>query len=261
MTQGVRNILDMKNNFKHSASIEQYLSGEMLPAEKEKFKREVASNTQLAEELKLSNTIDSALRRDDIIDFRRKLLAAYRDKRKTESEVPVIRLNPKRFWYAAASIIILAALGSALYFSTPSINTNERLFKQYYNSENLIDVTRSGDGNIVEAVIKFQQKDYQVSARLFKLILEKDNNNIASWFYYGISSIETENFDQAEKAFNHIIADNQNLYVEHAEWYLGLSYLKSNKLDKAKAQFSRIAADPDNFHRQEAKHILEKLPK
>lgn len=259
MTPDVKNFLGMKNNFKHSASVEQFLSGEMLPAERENFEREVASNPGLAAELRFSKAIDDALLKDDVIDFRKKLLVTYRENKKEQRDVPVVRLQIRKFWYAAASFILLATLGSTLYFSLPSGNSTDSLFKQYYSSENLVDVTRAGDANIVEAVIKFQEKDYQLSARLFQKILEKDNNNIACWFYFGISSIETENFEQAEKAFNHIIADNGNLYVEHAEWYLGLSYLKSNQLDKANQQFVTISKNADNVHQDDAKRLIEKL--
>jgi tetratricopeptide (TPR) repeat protein len=259
MTPDVKNFLGMKNNFKHSASVEQYLSGEMLPAERENFEREVASNPGLAAELRLSRAIDSALLKDDIIDFRKKILVANKENKKEQRDVPVVRLYARKIWYAAASFILLATLGSTLYFSVPSGNSTDNLFKQYYSSENLIDVTRAGDANIVEAVIKFQEKDYQLSARLFQKILEKDSDNIACWFYFGISSIETENFEQAEKAFNHIIADNENLYVEHAEWYLGLSYLKSNQLDKAHQQFETISKNADNVHQDDATRLIEKL--
>jgi tetratricopeptide (TPR) repeat protein len=136
--------------------------------------------------------------------------------------------------------------------------SNDALFEQYYSSENIVDQTRS-DQNIVEAVIKFQQKDFRKAAVLFKSIIDSDNTNIAVWFYYGISNIETMNYDNAIKAFNTIIEQNDNLYIEHAEWYLGLCYLKNNLEDKAIDQFAVVASNPDNFHRQEAKNILEKL--
>lgn len=249
----------MKTNFKYSASVEQYLSNEMVQAERELFERDISSNPELSQELKLSRTIDAALKQDDIIDLRQKLLAAYRENQKEQHEVPVIRLHVKRFWYAAASLILLAALGSSLFFGLPGSNSNERLFKQYYSPENLVTVTRSGDANIVEAVMKFQEKDYSVAAKLFKQILANDQSNFAGWFYYGISSIETENYDQAEQAFKTIIADNQNLYIEHAEWYLGLCYLKSDQTEKARVQLSKIAVDPDNIHRKDARHLLDKL--
>jgi len=121
-----------------------------------------------------------------------------------------------------------------------------------------LDQTR-GDQNIVEAIIKFQEKDFASASVLFKSILDKDNSNIAVWFYYGISNIETKNYDNSIKAFNTIIKQNDNLYIEHAEWFLGLCYLKNNQKDKAIDQFVVVASNPDNFHRQEAKNILEKL--
>jgi hypothetical protein len=249
----------MKNSFSHSANIEFFLSGEMLPVERENFEREVHSNPELAGELKLSRTIDSIINREDIIDLRKKILAVYRENKMVKEEVPVVHMYAKKFWYAAASFILLAALGSTLYFSVPQGRSNDKLFNEYYKADNLVNVTRGGDASIVEAVVKFQEKDFNMSARLFKNILANDNKNIACWFYYGISSIETENFDQAEKAFNLIISDQENLYVEHAEWYLGLTFLKNNQIIKAKTQFKMIAANPDNFHQQDAVNLLKKL--
>jgi tetratricopeptide (TPR) repeat protein len=121
-----------------------------------------------------------------------------------------------------------------------------------------VDQTR-GDQNIVEAVLKFQQKDFKMASVLFKNILDKDNSNIAVWFYYGISNIETQNYENSIKAFNTIIGQNDNLYIEHAEWYLGLCYLKNNQKDKAIDQFAVVASNSENFHQKEAKDILEKL--
>ena len=112
---------------------------------------------------------------------------------------------------------------------------------------------------MLEAVIRLQQKDFATESVLFKKILDKDNSNIAVWFYYGISNIETKNYENSIKAFNTIIKQNDNLYIEHAEWYLGLCYLKNNQKEKAIDQFMLVASNPDNFHRQEAKNILEKL--
>jgi tetratricopeptide (TPR) repeat protein len=249
----------MKTGFKHSASVEQFLSGDMGHAERENFENEVASNRELAGELKFSKSIDAVLKREDIIDFRKKLIAARMEGKKVQHEVPVIRMHVKKFWYAAASLILLAAIGSTLYFSVPRGNATDTLFKEYYSADNLVNVTRAGDANIVEAVIKFQEKDFAVAASQFNNILKNDNGNIACWFYYGISCIETENFTQAEKAFNKIISDNQNLYVEHAEWYLGLTYLKNNQINKAKTQFETIASNPDNYHRKDAANLLKKL--
>jgi hypothetical protein len=245
----------MTTNFKHSASIEQFIADEMAPAERAAFIKELKLNLDLAEELKLSQSIDSALQREDIVDLRKKLVNASKAK---NIATPVIRLKTSKWWYAAASVIVVFALSSTLYFQNQHNFSNDSLFSQYYSSENIIDQTR-GDENIVEAVIKFQQKDFALASDLFNKILEKDNSNIAVWFYYGIANIETKNYTNSIKAFNTIITQNDNLYIEHAEWYLGLCYLKNNQKEKAVGQFTLVASNPDNFHNQEAKNILEKL--
>jgi len=248
----------MTTNFKHSASIEQYLANEMSATERNAFKKELGSNPGLAEELKLSQLIDSAIERDDIIDLRNKLMTVIKANHTTQAEVPVVRMHTRRWWYAAASLLVLCAVAATLYLQPSRNISNDALFSQYYNSENIVDQTR-GDQNILEAVIKFQQKDFATASVLFKNILDKDNSNIAVWFYYGIANIETKNYENSIKAFNTIIRQNDNLYIEHAEWYLGLCYLKNNQKDKAVDQFMTVASSPDNFHRQEAKNILEKL--
>lgn len=248
----------MTANLKHSASIEQYLANEMAPSERAAFRKELRSNPDLADELKLSQSIDAAIAKDDIIDLRQKLITAINTNHTVKADVPVIRMNARKIWYAAASLLVLCAVAATLYLQTSRNVSNDALFSQYYTSENIVDQTR-GDQNILEAVIKFQQKDFASASVLFKNILEKDNSNIAVWFYYGIANIETQNYDNSMRAFNTIIKQNDNLYIEHAEWYLGLCYLKNNQKDKAIDQFMVVASNPDNFHRQEAKNILEKL--
>jgi len=248
----------MTNKFKHSATIEQFLANEMAPSERAAFKKELRSNPDLAAELKLSQSIDAAIINDDIIDLRRKLIAAINASHVAKPDVPVVQMHTRKWWYAAASLLVLCAFAATMYLQTGQDISNDSLFTQYYNAENIVDQTR-GDENIVEAVIKFQQKDFATASVLFKRILDKDNSNIAVWFYYGISNIETKNYDNSIKAFTTIIKQNDNLYIEHAEWYLGLCYLKNNQKDKAIDQFVGIASNPDNFHRQEAKNILEKL--
>jgi len=103
----------MKNNFKHSATIEQYLANEMSPYERVAFRKEIKSNPELSQELKLSQNIDSALMRDDVIDLRRKLILAINAGRVVK-EVPVIRMNSRKWWYAAASMLALCAVAATL---------------------------------------------------------------------------------------------------------------------------------------------------
>lgn len=248
----------MTYKYKYSASVEQYLADEMAPSERIAFEQELKSNPDLAKELNLSRSIDSALKRDDIIELRLKLSNAMHPGHYAVAEVPVVHIKSRKWWYAAAMMAVLLTIPAIMYLQTPSGNLNDSLFSEYYTSENIIDQTRGGE-NIVEAVVKFQQKDFRAASVLFKRVLDADNTNIAVRFYYGISNIETGNYDNSIKAFIYIINQNDNLYIEHAQWYLGLCYLKSNQKAEAINQFTIVASDPDNFHYQEANSILGML--
>ena len=250
----------MTTNLKHSASIEQFLAHEMAHDERKAFEKELRTNPDLADELKLSQHIDSALEREDIIDLRQKLIAVINANRVAKAEGPVVRLQSRKWWYAAASLLLLCAVAATLYLQTPRNISGDALFTEFYSSENIVDQTR-GDQNLVEAVLKFQQKDFASSATFFKKIIDKDASNIAVKFYYGISNIEIHNYTNAINAFNEIIRQNDNLYIEHAEWCLGLCYLKSNQKDKALDQFLAVASNPDNYHQKEARAILDKMQK
>jgi tetratricopeptide (TPR) repeat protein len=169
-------------------------------------------------------------------------------------------MQPRRWQLAAAAAIaVLMIAGGALLLTQQRSYTAEKLFSMYYDTDRTIELTRSGNANIVEAILKFQQKDFQGASLLFAEILDKDSSNIAVWFYNGISYIETNRIDDAVKAFRYIIDDKNNLYVEHAEWYLGLCYLKNEQIDYAVEQFRKIAADQKNYHNKEANKLLEKL--
>jgi TolA-binding protein len=80
-------------------------------------------------------------------------------------------------------------------------------------------------------------------------------------YYCGISNIEIKNFPKAAQMFESIIQDNENLYVENAEWYLGLTYLAEGQVEKAQGIFNNIAASPDHYYSKDAKSILEKILK
>ena len=172
----------------------------------------------------------------------------------------IVPLGGRKWYMAVASVAFLMIL-CGLPFTTPSNYSNDDLFRKYYSTENILNVARSRNANIVEAVIKFQQKDYKTASQLFSIILQSETGNAATWFYNGIACIETEQFDNAIKSFQRIITDDNSLYIELAEWYLGLCYLKNNEMNKAIAQFRKIASDSKNYYKVDAQQLLAKLQK
>lgn len=258
MIQSAKNSCPMTRKLKYSRLIERFIAGEMNEDELRWFRKELQFNTELSTELKLEKELDKIFLDEDVIELRSKLVSIYNESK--QSTAPkIVKMQPRRWQLAiAAAVAILMITGGSLLFTQQRSYTPEKLFSMYYDSDKSIEITRSGNANIVEAVLKFQQKDFQGASLLFAEILDRDSSNMAVWFYNGISYIETGRIEDATKAFQYIINDKKNLYVEHAEWYLGLCYLKNEQIDFAVNQFKSIAIG-QNYHKKEAEKILEKL--
>jgi len=251
----------MIKKLQYTEIIDRYQSREMSADEVLRFHNDLLTNRALAKEFKLEQDLDIILRQYKIIDFRKKLLNIYHMGESKKKTVSVVALGGRKWYMAAASVVFLMVLGGLLLFTMPRNYSNEDLFRKYYSTENVLDVARSGNANIVEAVIKFQEKDYKTATQLFSTILQSETDNTAAWFYNGIACIETEQFGNAIKSFQRIITDNNSFYIEHAEWYLGLCYLKNNDTNKAIAQFQKISSESRNYHKVDAQQILAKLQK
>lgn len=250
----------MTRKLKYSQLIDRFINGEMNEDELRWFGKELQSNAELSGELRLDKDIDNILLDEDVVEFRRKLISVFNESKQIEATTKIVRMQPRRWQLvAAAAIAVLMIAGGAILLTQQRSYTAEKLFSMYYDTDRTIELTRSGNANIVEAILKFQQKDFQGASLLFAEILDRDSSNIAVWFYNGISYIETNRIDDAVKAFRYIVDDKNNLYVEHAEWYLGLCYLKNEQIDFAVEQFRKIAADQKNYHNKEANKVLEKL--
>ena len=165
-------------------------------------------------------------------------------------------LSLNKLWYMAIPFIIFG-LVIFLHFSAEK-NIDRSLFDQYYNIENVMDQTR-GSSVHVDAINSFQQKDYVKSSALFEQMINKDSSNMALWFYYGITNIETKNYTKSIYSFDKIIKNNDNLYIEHAEWYLALCYLKINKEKEALKELNVIATDLDNYYYHQSNEIIDKM--
>ena len=70
--------------------------------------------------------------------------------------------------------------------------------------------------------------------------------------------MEIEEYNNAGISFNKVISQNDNLYIEQAEWYLGMVYLFTNEKEKARIQFRKIK-NGEGYYRDEAAKILRKL--
>lgn len=249
------------NNMRYTERIDNYVDRELDEAEIRQFEEELKTNPQLAMEYRLELDINKALAEEDLIDLRAKCREAQEEMKYSGKKLGKVVQFTRKYWYAAASVLLIALVAGSLILLNPGGYSTEKLFKMYYKSGETVGISRSGNANMVEALRFFSRNDYKTADELFDKILANDPQNIAVKYYSGISNIETENFQKAISMFESIISSGNNLYVENAQWYLGLSQLASGQIEQARKTFNTISATPGHYYNQDAKSILEKLNK
>lgn len=251
----IKTILKMNNNYTQEL-IDKYLEGRLTEKERKKFEKLYNENKEFREDVDFEDYVARALENEDIIHFRKRISDTMK-KRKREQYLGWINKATMKY---AAILVTVVALGFGAFSVFEKNYSSDDLFNKYYSSEQ-VNISRSSNTNIVEAVRYYQSGQYDNAIDQFKDLLEKDASNIAVRFYLGVSYVETNNYDKAIKSFRHIISDQDNLYIEHAEWYLGLCYLKNEEMDKAINQFTIIAQSEDNYYNKKAQNLLSKIDK
>ncbi|WP_378173571.1 tol-pal system YbgF family protein [Aquimarina sp. SS2-1] len=156
--------------------------------------------------------------------------------------------------------VILVLIGFTIF--SPFKATPEELYVSYLDvSElpSLVDRGSSEQKSLIEAQKLFETKEYdEVLDILINGIDGNTKNRAIVYLYTGISQMELNQFDSAEKTFDELI--NSNLIdAPKGTWYKCLLYLKQNKTEKAKKLLSEMVKYPNGYKHKEALELLDKL--
>lgn len=247
----------MNEKLHYSLLIEQFLNGEMDEGQARDFLKRLKEDRDLAAEYKFEKELLEAIGDEDTLELRRKLMKIMQESKKKTFILRYMYSRPYQI-AAAASIILLIATVS-LVFLLPHKPSNERLFSNYYNSEQPLRITRGSGTDLMEALRFFQKEDFLPAVEHFNIILQGDPNNSAVRFYASICYIETGQFGQAIAYLSQIAQNNNSLYRKSAEWYLALCYLKIDETERAVGLFQHIAGDKIHDYQKDAAQILKEL--
>lgn len=257
-------ILDGSSHSRKLEEIDDYVSGELEEPLKNSFEEEIFSNQNLAAEVRLFNEINEAIGEKDVMDLRTSLTSIGKDANSSEIRglrnyisFPLI----KKFWYIVAAFIVIF-LGINIFFHTYS-NSNSKIYNEFYKpaegtSGTIRSATNAQEQMIDQAFTMMSIKEYGKALKLFSDILDKDNSNPAANFYAGTIYQMKGMYTDAIQAYNKVIEQGDNLFIEQADWYLGLCYLKVNQHDKAVHQFRRISR-LNGYYCQQSVSILKIL--
>ena len=252
----------MDGKINYSEFIDRYLDKDLSGYELNWFEKELDSNSELQAELKLQKELNEALGQDDILDLREKLNVIHEmvDPEPTRKRIKRT-LSGNWAGIAAASVVILVAIGFLLSNFINPKQTAEELFNQHYEPYVVPTNYRSSAeiNNVFHmALVEYGNQDYQKALQLFEKVLFEDESRMDVTLLTGISNLEIENYNKANNSFQKVINHNDNLFIEQAEWYLALCYLKTGEQEKAHLQFGKMITD-NSLYKVAAEDILNKL--
>jgi len=239
-------------------TIENFLGGTAGEAEKEWLIKEMKRDPALSGEVNLRRRTDEILAAREVLELRAKLRSVEMKKR---SAGALRRTALKTAKYAAA-IALVALISSVLYLVLRPASTTDKLYTSYYTGYVSPGAVRSGvsSGNSLmdNALTLYSAKEYDKAIGYLEQVIATDQGNMEPVFVHGMANMEVSNFPVAEGSFSKVIAHNDNLYIEDAEWYLGLCYMMTGENDKALKQLSAIAGSKSRHSKQAAK-LVRKL--
>ncbi|MFC2089160.1 tetratricopeptide repeat protein [Bacteroidota bacterium] len=243
--------------------IQKYLDHDLSDRDMKRFEADLEASPELQAELGLYHEIDEALADAEVLNFRDQLSDLRKERRKERKTIK----NPLRFskpWHyaATAAVALILALGLASVLDRPV--TNNDLLRKYYKPYEVALMNRSANGGIYYNLTKgktfYDLGDFENALTYFEQVLEEFPEMVEGSFYAGISYYELEKYGEAEGSFNKVILQNDNLYIDQAEWYLGLCYIAVNENERARRQFARIASS-NSERANEARKVLRQLRK
>ena len=238
--------------------IERYNAGEMNEAEKTWFQKELSGNLKLREEVDLRRKTDMVLKNRDVIQLRTKLTEI---EKKRAAAMPV-KNNRKNITLRYAAVIAgLIILGSLALFNGRNMTADD-IFNRYYKPYDIASVSRSlnvaSNSDYSTAIEYYNVHDYRNAALYFSKVLSSDSRYMESTMLYGIANFEEKNYPVAKQSFRKVIDNNDNLFLEDAQWYLALCYLKTDEKAKAVDQLTLIN-NSGSLYSNNARKILRKL--
>jgi TolA-binding protein len=241
--------------------IERYLDGEMSPAEKVWFEKELEGNETLQRELELRKKTNSVVSDRELMALRAQLNAIEKE-RSEENPWTVARRRMLR--YAAVATVVIMT-GTSVWLPNRKLS-NDQLFEKYYEVTNTAGsaVTRSSgdasDPTYLAAVEEFRAGQFD-SAISYFLDFTSGHESIDEDVQIGVemmlghSYAGNKQFNEAGRSYKNVVDHNDNLYIEDANWLLGLCYIKTGETEKARARLEMIEASDSRYSKKAARAL------
>jgi tetratricopeptide (TPR) repeat protein len=238
--------------------IERYNAGEMSEPEKQWFQKELEGNSKLREEVELRSKTDMVLNNHSAFLLRNKL----RDIERKRAEAVTSKQNGKHSALKYAAVItIFVMLGSLFLVDRRNLPENE-LFERYFKPYEGISASRSleskTNSDYMTAMDYYKIHDYSNAALYFTKVLRSNPLDMESTMLNGVSNFEEKNYPVAKQSFYKVIDNNDNYFIEDAQWYLAWCYIRTNESARAVEQLNMIK-NSESIYRKDARNMLKRI--
>lgn len=284
---------------KFNDKIQDYVDNMLPDTERQAFESEMTTDTQLAQEVRLfqdlikgmdvatdtdlRKTIGSVQQRLALENFFDEEISTEVVVEKPQKEAIIRSLNVEKTatirrmstyqWAAAASVLLLIAIG--LWLLQP--NKKDSLFNEtytaYFQSETkkLNDVyteittpsfatDKVRNESLKGALDAYQAKNYGAAETQFQAHLLNFPNDMDAQFYMAQTFMNLNNTQNAVALLENLLKNAPNRWEKDAKWYLALNYLTmKEKRESALDSLREIRQTPTSPYQAKAADMLKKL--
>lgn len=242
--------------------LQKYLDNELSEKELARFEQELSASPGMMTDLGLYKEVDEAIADTEVLDFRAQLNDLREETRRSESGKRVFRFTRPWHYAASAALALLVAIGLATVLGRPLSNSD--LFAKYMKPYELVLTNRSVDNEAIQLWMNkaqghFLNGEFEQAIDCFDEVLSLNSNKMEADFYMGVSYMEIEQHQEASESFTRVIAHDDNLYVQKAEWYLAGCLLAMDNTDLARRKLAKIASTSSHYYKDDAAKILKRM--
>jgi len=231
-------------------AIESFLDNRLEGTELKEFLLKQESDKVFAAEIELHREINESILDDDVAEFRRNISFILSDFKRLKRRRIISVVSG-----IAASLII--AFATLTFFQQTDFS---KAYLAYYEPYDCDFNKRSAINNLTSAelaYIHYSSGEYLVAFGMLGKYLNSVEDDYTARFFYGISAMEIDKQNLAEKNLLQVASNETTPYALHAKWYLGILYLKQNKADQAKKILLTLSGN-ENFYSERANRIIKK---
>ena len=109
------------------------------------------------------------------------------------------------------------------------------------------------------AEVAYMKGDFEEAVYWYNEVLTWNSDKVEAEFGVGVSSMRMSKYVDASESFNKVIAHNDNLFVQTAEYYLAGCLLALDETERARRQLAMIASSANHFYKSDAEKILKRM--